>query len=104
MAYCRAAAERSSPGMALMKRLAREGLPRDLAQGLAPEASAVVPALLPLDVDEGLAAFGLRRMPVFGSAASGGKTGRGRLRQAGFVQHLGGMFAQPRREPTDCPR
>lgn len=66
MAYCQAIAERSATGMALMKRLTREGLSTDLAQGLALEASAVVPALLTADVDEGLAAFEERRKPVFG--------------------------------------
>ncbi|MCO6415224.1 enoyl-CoA hydratase/isomerase family protein [Siccirubricoccus sp. KC 17139] len=64
--YCRAIAERSAPGLALMKQLARGGLEDSLAEGLAQEASAVVPALLTPDVEEGLAAFEGRRKPVFG--------------------------------------
>lgn len=66
LAYCQGIAERSAPGMALMKRLARNGLESSLAEGLAQEASAVVPALLTQDVEEGLAAFEGRRKPVFG--------------------------------------
>lgn len=66
LAYCRAMADRSSPGLALMKRLARDGMDSRLAEGLAEEASAVVPALLTRDVVEGLAAFEARRKPVFG--------------------------------------
>lgn len=66
MAYCRAIAERSGPGLALMKRLARNGLAGSLEAGLALEAAAVVPALLTSDVEEGLAAFEGRRKPVFG--------------------------------------
>lgn len=65
MAYCRAVAERSAPGVALMKRLTRDGLDGSMCAGLELEASAVVPALLTPDVEEGLAAFEGRRKPVF---------------------------------------
>jgi enoyl-CoA hydratase len=64
LAFCQGLSERSRPGLALMKRLAREEA--TLEAGLASEARAIVPALLAPDVTEGLAAFEARRKPVFG--------------------------------------
>ena len=71
LAFCQKLSERSAPGMALMKRLARSGLDGTLAAGLAQEAREVVPALATADVAEGLAAFEARRPPVFPSAQDG---------------------------------
>jgi enoyl-CoA hydratase len=68
LAFCVKLAERSGPGMALIKRLARTGLDGALAAGLRQEARDVVPALATPDVAEGLAAFEGRRPPVFPSA------------------------------------
>jgi enoyl-CoA hydratase len=68
LAFCTKLAERSGPGMALIKRLARTGLDGTLAAGLRQEARDVVPALGTPDVAEGLAAFEGRRTPVFPSA------------------------------------
>ena len=65
MAYCQQLAERSRPGIAAMKRLAREGMSLSLADGLALEVQEVVPALQGDDVSEGLAAFAERRTPRF---------------------------------------
>lgn len=67
MAYCQQLATRSRGGLALMKRLARQGLEGTLDQGLALEEELAVPALLTDDVTEGLAAFEARRKPVFGA-------------------------------------
>ena len=66
LAFCATLAGRSAGGIALMKRLAREGLEMTLANGLARERAEVQPALGTADVDEGLAAFEARRKPVFG--------------------------------------
>ncbi len=66
LAYCRALTNRSGPGLALMKRLTREGLNGKLADGLAAEREAVARALQTPDVEEGLSAFEVRRKPVFG--------------------------------------
>jgi enoyl-CoA hydratase len=71
LAFCAKLAERSGPGMALIKRLARTGLDGALAAGLRLEARDVVPALATPDVAEGLAAFAGRRPPVFPSAQGG---------------------------------
>lgn len=71
MAFCCKLTERSAPGLALMKRLARDGLEGALAAGLRLEARHVVPALGTPDVTEGLAAFEARRTPAFPSAQEG---------------------------------
>lgn len=65
LSWCTTAAERSAPGLALMKRLARQGLDRPLSEALALEQQLAVPALQSADVSEGLAAFQARRKPVF---------------------------------------
>ena len=65
MAYARQAAKRNPQGLALMKRLAREGLDDDLAAGLKLEQILAVDGLLSDNVAEGLAAFQERREPVF---------------------------------------
>ncbi|MGB0956686.1 MAG: enoyl-CoA hydratase/isomerase family protein [Panacagrimonas sp.] len=65
LSWCATAAERSAPGLALMKRLARQGLDRPLTEALTLEAQLAVPALQSADVNEGLAAFQARRKPVF---------------------------------------
>lgn len=65
LAWCATAAERSAPGLALMKRLARQGLDRPLADALALEQQLAVPALQTAEVSEGLAAFQARRKPMF---------------------------------------
>ena len=64
--WCTTAAARSAGGLALMKRLARQGLDRPLGEALALERELAVPALQTADVTEGLAAFQARRKPVFG--------------------------------------
>jgi len=66
LGYCRELAAKSAAGLALMKRLAREGLDRTLGEGLSLEEAAVVDALLGSDAEEGLAAFTERREPDFG--------------------------------------
>jgi enoyl-CoA hydratase len=63
--YCNALATRSRPGLAMMKRLARESLERSLDDGLAMEEASVVDGLLHADASEGLAAFRSRRKPQF---------------------------------------
>jgi enoyl-CoA hydratase len=74
MTYCVALAGRSAPGLAAMKRLARDGAAMTLRDGLALEAGAVVDALRTADVAEGLAAFEARRKPVFGDPGQGTAT------------------------------
>ncbi len=65
LALCRTLAARSRPGLAAMKRLARQGADLPLAGALALEREAAA-ALLPTpDVAEGLAAFAARRTPHF---------------------------------------
>lgn len=66
MDYATMLATRSTPGLAAMKRLAREGLELSLAEGLRREAEAVAPAFASADVMEGLAAFREKREPRFG--------------------------------------
>jgi enoyl-CoA hydratase len=66
MAFCATLATRSAPGLALMKRLARDGAQMTLRDGLALEVDAVVDTLRSADVTEGLGAFEARRKPVFG--------------------------------------
>ncbi len=63
--YCTKLATRSRPGIAMMKRLARQGLDGTLEQGLDREMTAIVDVLLGEDVAEGLAAFEARRAPVY---------------------------------------
>jgi enoyl-CoA hydratase len=65
LAYCTQLATRSRGGLALMKRLARQGMDRPLADGLQLEQDAMATELLNDDVSEGLAAFAARRPPVF---------------------------------------
>lgn len=63
--YCQTIATRSRPGIAEMKRLAREGLEMTLAQAMRLERDAAVRHLLSADVAEGLDAFVDRRTPNF---------------------------------------
>ena len=63
--YCATLATRSRPGLATMKRLAREGADLPLADALALEHRLALDAMAGPDVDEGLAAFGERRPPRF---------------------------------------
>jgi len=63
--YCQTLAQRSRPGLATMKRLARRGLDREWDAALRFEEDVVVDALLDDDVTEGLAAFEARRTPAF---------------------------------------
>jgi enoyl-CoA hydratase len=65
LAYCTRLATRSRGGLALTKRLARQGMDRPLADGLQLEQDAMATELLNDDVSEGLAAFAARRPPVF---------------------------------------
>ncbi|HEX4895650.1 MAG TPA: enoyl-CoA hydratase/isomerase family protein [Solimonas sp.] len=65
LAYCMQLATRSRGGLALMKRLARQGMDRRLSDGLQLEQDAMATELLNDDVSEGLAAFAARRPPVF---------------------------------------
>ncbi len=63
--YCTQLTTRSRKGIALMKRLARQGSDLPLTDGLKLELDAVSLELLSDDVSEGLAAFEARRAPVF---------------------------------------
>ena len=63
--YCNELGRKSRDGLALMKRLTRQGLEGSLDDGLALEQREVAVALLTPDVAEGLAAFQARREPVF---------------------------------------
>jgi enoyl-CoA hydratase len=65
LAYCTQLATRSRGGLAVMKRLARQGMDRPLADGLQLEQDLMATELLNDDVSEGLAAFAARRPPVF---------------------------------------
>ncbi len=65
LAYCQALAERSRSGLATMKRLARDGIDRSLADGLRLEQARAPEALMSPDVTEGLAAFKARRKPSY---------------------------------------
>jgi enoyl-CoA hydratase len=65
LAYCRTLAERSRSGLATMKRLAREGIDKPLAEGLRLEQDLAPGALMHPDVTEGLAAFKARRKPNY---------------------------------------
>ncbi len=63
--YCAKLATRSRIGMATMKRLARQGMEGSSEHGLKLEENLASAALLDDDVNEGLAAFEARRVPVF---------------------------------------
>jgi enoyl-CoA hydratase/carnithine racemase len=65
LAYCEQLATRSKPGLAAMKRLARDGADLPLADALTLEQRIALKAMAGPDVDEGLAAFGERRPPRF---------------------------------------
>lgn len=65
LAWCEQLATRSRPGLATMKRLARDGADLPLAEALALERRLALEAMSGPDVDEGLAAFGERRPPRF---------------------------------------
>jgi enoyl-CoA hydratase/carnithine racemase len=65
LAYCEQLATRSRPGLAVMKRLAREGADLPLADALKLEQRLALEVMTGPDVDEGLAAFGERRPPRF---------------------------------------
>lgn len=64
-AYCKQIATRSRPGIAEMKRLAREGIEMSLDQSMRLERDAAVRHLPGVDVAEGLDAFVNRRKPNF---------------------------------------
>lgn len=63
--YCQTLATRSRPGIAEMKRLAREGADLGIDQQMRFERDAAVRALPSTDVAEGLDAFENKRKPVF---------------------------------------
>jgi enoyl-CoA hydratase len=63
--YCRAVAQRSTAGIAAMKRLARIAPAVELSAGLREETRSVVAILRGPDATEGLAAFAERRTPVY---------------------------------------
>ena len=65
LAYCRTLAERSRSGLAIMKRLARQGIDLPLTEALQLEQNIAPDALMSPDVSEGLAAFEGRRKPNF---------------------------------------
>jgi len=71
MAYCRKLAGLSRDALATMKRLAREGIERSLADGISLELELAPKHLVGDDAGEGLAAFQERREPNFGAAKSG---------------------------------
>lgn len=64
--YAAMLATRSAPGLAAMKKLARETQDLSLAEGLQREAAVVAPGFASADVIEGLAAFREKREPNFG--------------------------------------
>lgn len=63
--YCTALAGRNPDGLALMKKLAREGLDGSLGAGLDMELAAVPPFVESDNVQEGVRAFNEKREPVF---------------------------------------
>jgi enoyl-CoA hydratase len=65
LAYCRTLGTRSRPGLAEMKRLARQGADMTLEQSMRLERDAAVRHLQGPDTAEGLAAFEHRRTPKF---------------------------------------
>lgn len=70
-ALCRRLAERSPAGLAVMKRLARDGLDGSLAEGLLLEQRVAPAVLTGADALEGLAAFEGKREPRFLPAQTG---------------------------------
>ena len=66
LAYCRTLGTRSRPGLAEMKRLARQGAEMTLEQSMRLERDAAVRHLQGADAAEGIAAFEERRTPRFG--------------------------------------
>lgn len=64
-AYAKALTVKSRSGLAMMKRLARQGDDMALSNALNFEAALVVDAIRSEDVSEGLAAFEARREPIF---------------------------------------
>lgn len=76
LAYCRTLAGYSRPGLAAMKRLARDGVDLPLADALRMETRTAVDILRGPDVEEGLGAFVERRPAAFG-AGRGGAAGAG---------------------------
>ena len=67
MAYAKLLASRSRSGLAAIKRLARHAARESLEQGLHLERQEGLRVLQGPDLDEGLAAFRERRVPVFAS-------------------------------------
>jgi enoyl-CoA hydratase len=67
MAYAKLLASRSRSGLAAIKRLARHAAQESLEQGLHLERQEALRVLQGPDLDEGLAAFKERRVPVFAS-------------------------------------
>ncbi|MFA5630630.1 MAG: enoyl-CoA hydratase/isomerase family protein [Porticoccaceae bacterium] len=65
MAYCKTLSNRNPKGIALMKRLARQGLDSTLADGLEMEVKAIPDLVASPEIQEGLAAFMERREPQF---------------------------------------
>jgi enoyl-CoA hydratase len=63
--YCTQISTRSRGGLAIMKRLARQGMDQPLGGGLKLEEDGRAAELMDDDVSEGLAAFEARRPPVF---------------------------------------
>lgn len=66
LAYCARLAERSAPGLALMKRLALAGRDLALPEALEFEIASVAGPLRSAQVSEGIAAFEQKRKPDFG--------------------------------------
>jgi len=64
-AYCPPLTQKPRPGLAAMKRLARDGIDMSLTDGLALERDLAVDCLTGPEADEGLAAFRERRKPNF---------------------------------------
>lgn len=69
--YCRSMAQRSASGLAMMKRMADEGIEMSMDDGLALEVALAVEGLRGADADEGLAAFAERRPPRFAARRTG---------------------------------
>jgi enoyl-CoA hydratase len=70
MAYCRKLAGLSRDALATMKRLAREGIEKSLADGIGLELALAPKHLVGDDAGEGLTAFRDRREPDFSAARS----------------------------------
>ena len=65
--YCHLLASKSADGLAMMKQLAYDGSSLDLDEALKLEVDEAIKGLQSKDVEEGLAAFGERRDPIFKS-------------------------------------